>query len=93
MTHEDFMSSLRAGGFAEPVTVQREPDGFLDTHAHPFEARALILSGELSICTQTTDCHYGPGDVFHLAADTPHTERYGPEGVTYLVGRKQDQAG
>ena len=26
--------------------------------------------------------------VFHLLANEPHSERYGPEGVKYLVGRK-----
>ncbi len=88
MTHEDFIGALRAGGFQEPVTVQREAGGFLDMHAHPFEAKALVLTGELSIATAAQDCRYQAGDVFHLAADMPHTERYGPEGVTYLVGRK-----
>ena len=90
MTHDDFTESLRAGGFAEPVTVQRGAGIFLDTHAHPFEAKALILSGELSICTATEDRSYRTGEVFHLAAGMPHSERYGPEGVTYLVGRKQE---
>ena len=88
MTRDDFINGLLASGFKEPVTVQREADGFLDTHAHPFEARALVLAGELSICTATQDCRYQAGDVFHLNAEMPHTERYGPDGVTYLVGRK-----
>ena len=26
--------------------------------------------------------------VFHLRADEPHAERYGADGVEYLVGRK-----
>lgn len=88
MTHDEFISDLRAGGFQEPVTVQREAGGFLDTHAHPFEAKALIVAGELSICTAAQDRLYQVGEVFHLARDLPHTERYGPAGVTYEVGRK-----
>jgi hypothetical protein len=31
---------------------------------------------------------YRAGDVFHLLAETPHTEWYGAEGVRYLVGRR-----
>jgi hypothetical protein len=31
---------------------------------------------------------YRPGEVFHLAQAEPHSERYGPTGVSYLVGRK-----
>jgi hypothetical protein len=29
------------------------------------------------------------GDVFTLEAHRPHTERYGPQGASYLVGRKR----
>lgn len=88
MTHEDFINNLLANGFNEPISVQREAGGFLDTHVHPFEAKALVLAGELSISTAGEDCRYQAGDIFHLAAELPHAERYGPEGVTYLVGRK-----
>jgi hypothetical protein len=49
----------------------------------------LILSGEISIRTKgATDRRYRAGEIFHLQAGEPHTERYGPEGVRYLAGRK-----
>jgi quercetin dioxygenase-like cupin family protein len=35
---------------------------------------------------------YRVGDVFNLPANKPHAERFGPNGVTYLVGRKQSGA-
>jgi quercetin dioxygenase-like cupin family protein len=57
-------------------------------HTHPFEAKALIVQGELSIAVNDVSRAYKLGDVFHLAPNTPHTEQYGPAGVTYLVGRK-----
>ena len=31
---------------------------------------------------------YQVGDVFHLQPNELHSEGYGPEGVTYLVSRK-----
>jgi hypothetical protein len=31
---------------------------------------------------------YRAGDVFHLGANVAHAEWYGPQGVSYLVGRK-----
>jgi quercetin dioxygenase-like cupin family protein len=48
----------------------------------------LILEGELHIRVDDTEQAYKVGDVFHLPANKPHAERYGPNGVTYLVGRK-----
>lgn len=33
------------------VTVTREPGGALDEHTHSFEAKALILAGEIRIVT------------------------------------------
>jgi quercetin dioxygenase-like cupin family protein len=94
MKLDDFKAQLAAEGFEEAVTVEREADGSLDSHAHPFEAKALILEGELSICTDDGERTYRSGDIFHLAANVFHTERYGPAGVKYLVGRKApaDQA-
>lgn len=88
MEQQEFLSALTAAGFKEIVTVQREPNGSLDVHTHPFEAKALILSGAIWIRSGETEQLYEPGHVFHLAADAPHSERYGPQGVTYMVGRR-----
>lgn len=88
MDRQAFISQLELEGFKEITTVTREPDAFLDSHTHPFEAKALILSGEIRIQAQGSDVLYREGDVFHLASEMPHAERYGPLGVSYLVGRK-----
>lgn len=87
MDRNAFVSALTAEGFAEFVLVTREP-GELDEHTHPFEAKALILAGEIQIGTGGAERVYGPGDIFHLGANAPHTERYGPQGVQYLVARR-----
>lgn len=83
-----FRQQLQDAGFQQITTVTREPHGFLDTHTHPFEARALILSGEITLVCQGRELLYRPGEIFHLARAEPHTERYGAQGVSYLVGRK-----
>jgi hypothetical protein len=31
---------------------------------------------------------YRAGDVLHLRRAEPHRERYGPDGVAYLAGRR-----
>ena len=88
MEREVFMKTLAAEGFEEAVTVMREPGGFLDMHAHPFEAKALIVKGGLILKVEGAEQSYQPGQVFHLPAGTPHSEQYGPQGVEYLVGRR-----
>ncbi len=93
MQRDEFTALLAAESFDEPVTVEREAHGSLDVHVHPFEAKALVLQGELSIRTGDGECTYRAGDIFHLAANVPHAERYGSGGVSYLVGRKAPVAG
>lgn len=87
MDHDTFVATLAREGFAAPVPVRREP-GTLAEHAHSFEAKALIVAGEITLRVAGVDTVYRPGDVFHLPVDTPHIEFYGPDGVDYLAGRK-----
>ncbi len=87
MQRETFVSALAEEGFPEPVIVFREP-GLMQEHAHAFEAKALILEGEIRIRVGDDERLYQVGDVFHLPANTPHVEHYGPDGVQYLAGRK-----
>lgn len=88
MDQNEFEAALRRDGFGEIVIVERPPNGHLDVHTHPFEARALILSGEISLIYNGTEQHLRAGEVFHLAAGQAHAETYGPEGVRYVVGRR-----
>ena len=88
MKRDEFIAILDTEGFAEAVIVEREANGFLADHAHPFEAKALILDGEIRLRSGHTEQVFKPGQVFHLLANVSHSEIYGPEGVRYLVGRK-----
>ncbi len=87
MNQEQFRADLAREGFGEIVTVEREAGG-LDLHEHPFDAKALILEGEIRLEIDGRETRYAAGDVFFLAANTRHREFYGPQGVRYLVGRK-----
>lgn len=88
MDRQTFIDSLQADGYLEPVLVERAPNTGLDEHAHPFAAKALILDGAITIAVGGVATEYGPGDVFQLQRDEPHAERYGPQGVRYLSGRR-----
>jgi quercetin dioxygenase-like cupin family protein len=83
-----FKTQLAAEQFDEIVEASKPANESMGMHTHSFEAKALITQGELSITVNDVSRLYKLGDVFHLAPNTPHTEQYGPNGVTYLVGRK-----
>jgi quercetin dioxygenase-like cupin family protein len=88
MERNAFIESLTKDGFPDAVVVTREANAVMDVHEHPFEAKALVIDGELLIRIGDDERMYRVGDVFHLPAHLPHSERYGPSGVSYLVGRK-----
>lgn len=88
MDCDEFKQRLTAEGFSEVMMVERAPNGSLDVHTHPFEARAIVLEGEIRLCVGDKEEVCRPGDTFHLAAHQAHAESYGPQGVKYLVGRR-----
>ncbi|WCE07522.1 cupin [Pseudomonas sp. JBR1] len=88
MDQAAFAIQLAKEGFQPPVLVMREAHGTLDAHAHPFDAKALVIEGELRIRTAAGERHYGVGEIFQLAAHEPHSEVFGAQGVRYLAGRR-----
>ncbi|MBU3723916.1 MAG: cupin [Burkholderiaceae bacterium] len=88
MQQQEFLASIRQNGFADPVELIREANGFLDTHEHPFEARVLVIDGQIEIGSKQSSRVYQAGETFHLEKNEPHWERYGPQGVRYLSARK-----
>ena len=58
------------------------------THTHSFAARALVVQGEMWLTVGERTQHLKPGERFELEPDVPHAERYGPEGATYWVARR-----
>ena len=76
-TFDDFSASARGQGFDEVVERRWKPDTVLDTHTHAFAVKALVVRG-----------HLLPGDAFQLDREVPHAERYGKDGATYWVARR-----
>ena len=89
MDCEEFIYLLRQEAYPEPEEVHRDPNGRLDNHTHPFEVKALVLSGSIDLMFEHQINTYGPGDIFHLEYEQVHAETYGPQGVHYLAARKQ----
>ncbi len=87
-TFEAFESDARAAGFDEAIVREWAPDTVVGTHAHPFDAEAVVTQGEMWLTWDGHTQHLLPGGTFKLAAGTPHEERYGPQGATYWVARR-----
>lgn len=88
VTFEQFAAQARARGFDEVLERRWQPGTVLDTHTHPFAVDALVVQGEMWLGVGDVTQHLRPGDPFVLDADVPHTERYGAEGATYWVARR-----
>jgi len=59
-----------------------------DRHSHEFDAKLMVLSGEVTITSGDDVATYRPGDIFAVARGTEHVEAVGPDEVSLLVGRK-----
>ena len=84
-----FEASLRADGYSEVLTREMAAGTQVDTHHHPFDVRALMLSGELALSCEGQTRTYRVGDVFTMAAGVLHAEQFGATPASYLVGRRR----
>jgi quercetin dioxygenase-like cupin family protein len=87
-TFEQYAAELRAQGYEEVLVRDWRPHEIVDTHRHPFAAKALVVKGEMWLTQRGATRHLSVGDRFDLDAEEPHAERYAAEGATYWVGRR-----
>lgn len=85
---ETYAAAARALGFDEVLERRWPADTVLDTHTHPFAVQARVVQGEMWLTVGEQTRHLSPGDEFELERDVPHAERYGNEGATYWVARR-----
>jgi quercetin dioxygenase-like cupin family protein len=89
MNIQEFEAQLKADNFDDILTLEKPVGYAMGEHTHPFEARALITQGSITLTVDGVSTTYGVGDVFSLPALTPHHEDAAAHGVAYRVGRKQ----
>jgi len=85
---EQFAAAARARGFDEVLERRWQPGAVLQEHTHPFAVDALVVQGEMWLSRHGRTLHLHAGDPFVLDAHVPHAERYGDEGATYWVARR-----
>lgn len=87
-TFDAFRARALAAGFDEVIERHWAPDTVLPEHTHPFAVDAVVTQGEMWLTCGADTRHLCTGDRFTLAREVPHAERYGPEGATYWVARR-----
>jgi quercetin dioxygenase-like cupin family protein len=85
---EDFDREAREQGFDEVLERKWPPLTVLDRHTHAFSVKALVVQGEMWLTVGDDTRHLLAGDSFELEREVPHAERYGSEGATYWVARR-----
>jgi quercetin dioxygenase-like cupin family protein len=91
LTREAFESDLRREGFE--VSHGGQQGGFSeDLHAHDFDVRIMVLSGEITLTRDGQPETYHAGEHCELPAGCQHAAKVGPEGVAYIVGKVYRQA-
>jgi hypothetical protein len=87
-----FEQKLKASGYPEIRTNQLPPNCHNDEHAHPWDVHALVLEGDITLTVDGKKRKYGAGDEFVMVTGCKHIEDVGPQGVKYLVGRRDNKA-
>jgi AraC-like ligand binding domain len=89
---ETFAAEHRAAGFDEILERRWQPNTVIDTHTHAFSVQALVVQGEMWLTVGERTQHLRPGGRFQLDANVAHAERYGAEGATYWVARRNPKS-
>ena len=84
-----FETLLAQDGFDETLTRRLDPGHTVPPHTHPFDVRALVLEGEITLTSDAGTRTFAAGEVFTMNAGRQHAELCGPAGVSYLVGRRR----
>jgi quercetin dioxygenase-like cupin family protein len=92
MDRTRFEAELQVEGYRETALREMPANQKNPEHAHPFDARLLILDGEMTIACGGEERTYRTGDTFAVAAGRRHAELAGPLGVRYLAGRRHPAA-
>ncbi len=84
-----FEARLVREGYLESQVKTIEAGMVVGEHSHDFDVLALVLDGEATIACGPVPQTFRAGDIVEVAAGVVHTERYGPQAFTFLVGRRR----
>ena len=89
MDRQAFEAGLKRDGYDEILTNRTPGAKFNAEHSHPFDVKAMVLDGAITLAWEGRAQTFRPGEVFTMARGCLHTETLGPEGAVIPVGRKR----
>ena len=88
MTETIFRDQLARDGFTEVLVRDWAAGQQLAEHSHPFDARLLVLTGDMLLTRAGSAQRFSVGEQCEVLRGQPHAEHYGPQGAQLLVGRR-----
>jgi quercetin dioxygenase-like cupin family protein len=88
MDRGTFEAELQRDGYQVVVNTM-QPSAINPEHAHDFDARLLVVAGEMTIHAEGQRATYRVGDTFSMTHGCRHSEHAGAEGATYVAGRRK----
>ena len=88
MDRTAFEAELQQDGYQVVVNTM-QPGAINPEHAHDFDARLMVVAGEMTIVVGDQRNTYRIGDTFSMTHGCRHSELAGPEGATYVAGRRK----
>ena len=87
MNRQSLESELKRDGY-EIMTNTTPGVKVNPEHSHPYDVRAMVLKGALTMACGGEVRTYKAGETFTMVRGCLHSESYGPEGAVVLFGRK-----
>jgi quercetin dioxygenase-like cupin family protein len=87
MDQQTFETELKRDGY-DVMTNTTTGAKVNPEHSHPFDVRAMVIKGAMTLTRGGGSHTYQPGEIFTMERGCLHYESYGPEGAVVLLGRK-----
>ena len=91
MKREEFEAELARDGYQLFYGGLRANEA-LPEHGHDWDARIMVIGGEITLTRDGNAETFGIGDSCAVAANYPHAEQVGPRGVALIIGRRAAKA-
>ena len=87
MDQQEFAKQLALEAYDEVLTKSLPAKQWIPEHSHPFDAKVLVLSGDVTLGLEGRQTVYREGDIYSVGRGIEHTELYGDAGVSLMIGR------
>ena len=85
ITEQEAIDILHKRGHPSTQTYRLAAKQTKELHSHPYDADAILISGQFIVMTRDQEYKLGPGDEIQLAAGTMHSEEVGNTDVVLVA--------